>query len=68
VVVKDNVVAGEAESFGDWLRKGGGSEVAGEIITSKVGIGPEKWTVVRFQPSSQQVGAPTMDMKARETR
>jgi hypothetical protein len=51
VVVKDKVVSGQAESFDDWLRRGRGAVVASEIITSKVGIGPEKWSVVRFQPS-----------------
>jgi hypothetical protein len=49
VVVKDSVVAGAGESFDDWVRKEGGAAVADEIITSKVNIGPEKWSIVRFQ-------------------
>jgi hypothetical protein len=53
VVVKDNLVAGRTESFDDWLRRGGGAAVADEMITSKVITGPEKWSVVRFQPSSE---------------
>jgi hypothetical protein len=48
VVVKDDLVGETPKSFDEWLRKMGGAVVADEMITSKVSVGPEKWSVVRF--------------------
>lgn len=51
VVVKNGLLDEKPKSFDEWLRTTGGAVVATEMITSKVSVGPEKWSVVRFKPT-----------------
>jgi hypothetical protein len=48
VVVKNGVVADNPQSFEEWGRNTGGRLVASEMITSKVHVGPELWSLLRF--------------------
>jgi hypothetical protein len=48
VVVKDGLVTNKYHSFDEWTRKTGATLVFSQMITSKVHVGPEQWSLLRF--------------------
>jgi hypothetical protein len=56
VVVRNGIVAGKSPTFEEWTRDTGGTLVCTEMITSKVHIGPEKWSLLRFPAAAKHEG------------
>jgi hypothetical protein len=48
VVVKNSYVTKGFRSFEQWTRKTGGTLVSTQMVTSKVHIGPEQWSLLHF--------------------
>jgi len=49
VVVKNSLLGDDPNAFAQWLKQSGAILVDQESITEKVAVGPETWSLVRFQ-------------------
>jgi hypothetical protein len=56
VVVKDDLVTNQYQSFEQWMGKTGGTIISSQMITAKVHIGPERWSLLRFPGAARRAG------------
>ncbi len=56
VVVRNGMVASKCQTFEEWARNAGGTLVRTQMITSKVHVGPERWSLLRFPETARHEG------------
>jgi hypothetical protein len=56
VVVKNELVTNQFQSFEQWTRHAGGTLISSQMIVSKVHVGPEEWSLLRFTGTARRKG------------